>query len=365
MTITLYHVPRTISSPIVQLLLELNLVNNPVVVQEMQFADLKSPSHLSINPLGTSPALHDSELGVTMWESGAIIDYLLELYDTENRLHPPPPSPSTRSITGTTSHSTTPSDQPDLEEQILARAKYLQLKQFVIATVYPFVASWYIHSLKAPAEQDADYMESAKAKWRTVLAPVLVAWLGEGPYFLGPHISAVSFLIAKPLTNIHALGLLPEFPSLEAFWNLVANRPSYRPAYYGLAATAETTGSPPKQSVAVTPTSASATTTTTKTTTAVSLPLKRFTWRLRRPMVAPTNEMPRPIVVVSKEQDQPKDHIIIGVASKEQDQPKDRSVVSVVSKEEDQPKDRGINSAVSKEDDQPKERSIISVMDFI
>jgi glutathione S-transferase len=365
MTITLYHVPRTISSPIVQILLELDLVNNPVVVQEMQFADLKSPSHLSINPLGTSPALHDSELGVIMWESGAIIDYLLELYDTENRLHPPPPP---QSATSSRAAATQSDQSSDMDEQILARAKYSQLKQFVIATVYPFVAAWYIHSLKPLADQDADYMESARAKWRTVLAPVLVSWLGEGPYFLGPHISAVSFLIAKPLTNIHALGLLPEFPSLEAFWQRVANRPSYRPAYYGLAAASTTaestssslsdtaTGSPPKPSLAVTPPPSPSTTTTTKTTS--TLPLKRFIWRLRRPMVAaPTVEKPQPIVATSEKQDEPVDEKPqpIVVESKEQDQP----ISTPNTDEVPQP-----IVVVSKEQGQPKDRSIISVMDF-
>jgi glutathione S-transferase len=244
MTITLYHVPRTISSPIVQMLLELDLVGDDfdhaagggggrgVVVHELSFADLKSPSHLALNPLGTSPVLHDDELDVTIWESGAIIDYLLELYDTEHKLHPPPPPPSSPSL-----NSAAGDRAKIVAQQQQARAKYLQLKQFIIATVYPFVASWYIHSLKtdAAAEQDVAYLESAQHKWRTVLAPVLVDWLGDGPYFLGDQMTVASLLVAKPLTNIHALGILPEFPTLQAFFDRVSTRPSYRPAYdYGL-----------------------------------------------------------------------------------------------------------------------------------
>jgi glutathione S-transferase len=197
--------------------------------------------------LGTSPVLHDDELDVTIWESGAIIDYLLELYDTEHKLHPPPPPPPP------SPSNMCPAGDPAkiVAQQQQARAKYLQLKQFIIATVYPFVASWYIHSLKtdaAAAEQDVAYLESAQHKWRTVLAPVLVDWLGDGPYFLGDQMTVASLLVAKQLTNIHALGILPEFPTLQAFFDRVSSRPSYRPAYdYGLlqrAAAAATEQSP-------------------------------------------------------------------------------------------------------------------------
>lgn len=152
---TLYHVPRTISSPIVQILLELDVVDKPVVVKELSFADLKSKEHLAINPMGTSPAFRDDDLHVTMWESGAVLDYLLERYDSQNQFWP-----------ASTDESSTP-------EQIMARCKFLQLKQYIIATVYPFIASMYIHSLKKDADQDKEYMEAAKKKCHTVLGPVM------------------------------------------------------------------------------------------------------------------------------------------------------------------------------------------------
>lgn len=262
-TSTLYHVPRTISSPIVQILLELETANNLVEIREMTFSDLKSEAHLALNPMGTSPTFHDTELGITMWESGAILDYLLERYDLQNRLHP------------------APTDDTSSPEQILARAKYLQLKQFIIATVYPFVASMYIHSLKDKIDQDTEYMEAAKQKWRTVLGPILTDWLGEGPYFLGDRISAVSFLVAKPLTNADALGLLKEFPALKAFFNLVSSRESYSPAYNGI-------GNRPaarsfEQSLVLVP---------SHKQQKPNIPQKRFIWSLRRPMIAPTTIPP-------------------------------------------------------------------------
>jgi glutathione S-transferase len=201
MTPTLYHVPKTISSPIVQTLLEIGLVGSNIQVETISFADLKNPSHLAINPMGTSPAFKDGD--TILWESGAVLNYLLETYDKEAKLYAPPGSPK--------------------------RAKYLQLQQYIIATVYPFIASLYIHTLKE--EQDKDYVENAKAKWRELLAPTLTNWLGEGPFFLGNQMSVVDFLAAKPLNNVKSMDMLEEFPSLKALFDKIQSRPSFSEAY--------------------------------------------------------------------------------------------------------------------------------------
>lgn len=41
---------------------------------------------ISITPNGRMPAFHDPNTGAKLWESGAIIEYLLDVYDKENRL---------------------------------------------------------------------------------------------------------------------------------------------------------------------------------------------------------------------------------------------------------------------------------------
>jgi glutathione S-transferase len=214
MVATLYHIPRTISSPIVQILLELDLVDNPIHVEEISFRALKSKEHLALNPMGTSPTFHDSDLDITIWESGAVLTYLLERYDTEFQFHP-------RTLT----HRST-------AEETQNRAKYLHIKQYIIATVYPFIAAMYIHSLKPIAEQDQGYITAAKHKCKTIFCPLLSKWLGSGPYFLGEDISAVDFLAVKPLRNLHSMNLLENhFPSLYEFFERVTNRPTYVEAY--------------------------------------------------------------------------------------------------------------------------------------
>ncbi|KAL8731122.1 MAG: hypothetical protein Q9181_004421 [Wetmoreana brouardii] len=57
------------------------------------FADIKKPEYLVINPNGRLPAIHDPNTNITLWESGAIIEYLIERYDLEHKLSFPPGTP--------------------------------------------------------------------------------------------------------------------------------------------------------------------------------------------------------------------------------------------------------------------------------
>ncbi|KAM0747029.1 glutathione S-transferase, partial [Meredithblackwellia eburnea MCA 4105] len=55
------------------------------------YLDFKSEEHkkdpyLALNPNGRIPTLVDYETGFTLWESAAIIQYLVEKYDTEHKI---------------------------------------------------------------------------------------------------------------------------------------------------------------------------------------------------------------------------------------------------------------------------------------
>jgi glutathione S-transferase len=204
---TLYHVPKTISSPIYQVILELGLTDDNIQVETLAFADLKTPEHLARNPMGTSPTLTDKDFAI--WESGAILTYILTKFDKEHRFHPNPKTCSNAEL-----------------------AKFLHIQQFIIATVYPFLASLFVHTLQPTSKQDATYVQTAKEKFRTLLGPVLQKFLGDGPYFLGDTMSAIDFLVAKPLSNAHSLGILQhDFPSLFQLLQRVQCKPSFAHAY--------------------------------------------------------------------------------------------------------------------------------------
>lgn len=59
----------------------------------ISLADVKKPDYLAINPNGRLPSIQDPNTGLTLWESGAIIEYLIERYDTTHQLSFAPGTP--------------------------------------------------------------------------------------------------------------------------------------------------------------------------------------------------------------------------------------------------------------------------------
>lgn len=62
---------------------ELNL---PFEREYIDFANVKTPDYEAINPNGRLPAITDPNTGITLWESGAIIEYLISKYDKASKL---------------------------------------------------------------------------------------------------------------------------------------------------------------------------------------------------------------------------------------------------------------------------------------
>lgn len=62
---------------------ELGLPYETVVIP---FDDVKKPEYVAINPNGRLPSIQDPNTDLTLWESGAIIEYLTEKYDNDHKL---------------------------------------------------------------------------------------------------------------------------------------------------------------------------------------------------------------------------------------------------------------------------------------
>ena len=65
------------------LLAELGL---PQEIIAYPISDVKKPEYLAINPNGRLPAMYDPNTDITLWESGAIVEYLIEKYDTKHHI---------------------------------------------------------------------------------------------------------------------------------------------------------------------------------------------------------------------------------------------------------------------------------------
>ncbi|KAJ5444852.1 glutathione S-transferase [Penicillium daleae] len=52
----------------------------------IEFSDMKREPFESINPNGRVPVIEDPNTGITLWESGAIIEYLLDTYDNQHTI---------------------------------------------------------------------------------------------------------------------------------------------------------------------------------------------------------------------------------------------------------------------------------------
>ncbi|KAJ5513847.1 hypothetical protein N7463_003399 [Penicillium fimorum] len=69
--------PNPLKVGLILALLELPF--EPILVP---FSKVKEPEYTAINPNGRLPSIHDPNTGLTLWESGAIVEYLIERYDT-------------------------------------------------------------------------------------------------------------------------------------------------------------------------------------------------------------------------------------------------------------------------------------------
>lgn len=56
------------------------------MINSFPTSDVKKKPFTDINPNGRNPAIQDPNNDLTLWESGAIIQYLIEEYDVEKKL---------------------------------------------------------------------------------------------------------------------------------------------------------------------------------------------------------------------------------------------------------------------------------------
>jgi glutathione S-transferase len=196
--IKVYHAPLTRSVRIIWLLEELGV---PYQLERVAFTPPTVPFSQK-TPYGKVPAIEDGE--VTMIESGAILEYLLERYG-EGRLAPAPGSPE--------------------------RGPFLQWIHFAEATVLPPIGEIVRHTVfKPPAERVQSVVDDARARLKPTLDVVERA-LERNEYLLASGFSAadimmgVSLMIARRLKSLD-----PGFANIAAYLARLEPRPALRTA---------------------------------------------------------------------------------------------------------------------------------------
>lgn len=196
--ITLYHAPRTRSVRVRWLLEELGL---PYELRRLTF----KPSQKAFTqdtPLGKLPVIEDG--GVTICESGAIIEYILERYGN-GRLAPPIGSP--------------------------LRGEFLQWTHFAESTAFGPLGVIIWHTLlKGDAAAVPDIIASARERECSVLDFVERALVGKD-YLLGSEFSAADVMMGFTLLAARVFGVLDaRYPDLTKYVARLETRPAFQRA---------------------------------------------------------------------------------------------------------------------------------------
>ncbi|KAJ5145688.1 uncharacterized protein N7515_000252 [Penicillium bovifimosum] len=69
-----------------KVIIVLEELNIPYTHKMVNPPDMKKEPFESINPNGRVPAIEDPNTDITLWESGAIVEYLVETYDKQNSI---------------------------------------------------------------------------------------------------------------------------------------------------------------------------------------------------------------------------------------------------------------------------------------
>lgn len=195
--ITLYHVDGARSMRSLWLLNELGL-EFELVTLAFSMEALRAPEYLAVSPLGRVPCLVDGEL--TIFESGAIAQYLCETYD-DGTLHRAPGHPE--------------------------RPAWLQWLHYAETVAVHGASLVQQRVFVAPEKRSEVVVKLETARLRKALE-VLDRHLAERDYLLASGFSAVdtavgySAHLARDFTDLEAL------PNVAAWYTRLAARPAFR-----------------------------------------------------------------------------------------------------------------------------------------
>lgn len=199
--ITIYHAKRSRSARVIWLLEELGDV--PYTLSEVSFTPeaMRSPEHLARHPLGLLPVVEDG--AERIFESGAIVEYLLEKYG-RGRLAPPPSA--------------------------AGRGEYLQWFHFGEASLAVYVSQIVRQRFGKPQVKGPDVLAAAQAQFAESAAVVDRALAGR-EYICG-EFSAADIMLSYGFVMARITRELPaELANVAAYLERLKQRPAYAKAW--------------------------------------------------------------------------------------------------------------------------------------
>lgn len=198
--LTIYHVPGTRGVRAIWLCEELSI---PYEVDAVDFSPefRSSAQWRALNPVGKVPVLRDSNDDVVMFESGAMVQYILDRYGN-GQLQP---------AAGTPEHGL-----------------YLQWSWFAEATFARPLGEIVNHGRAFPGDQKIDAVVAEMQARGLVCAEAVGAAIGDEAYILGKTFSAADIMLGYTL--MLAERFLPDgLPaSVQPYWQRLAARPAFQ-----------------------------------------------------------------------------------------------------------------------------------------
>ena len=211
--IIVHHLNNSRSQRVLWLLEELDLPYEIKKYQRNAQTMLAPPELREIHPLGKSPVITDD--GVTVAESGAIIEYLLERYGN-GRLEPAAGAPERLRFRYWMHFAEGTAMSPLLMKLIFERVKVSPMP-FFAKPIARGIANKVLAAMVDPnLKRQLDFME---------------AELGKSEWFAGSEFSAADIQMSFPVeASAQRAGLDASRPKLMAFLKRIHARPAYKKA---------------------------------------------------------------------------------------------------------------------------------------
>ena len=213
--VTVHHLNNSRSQRVLWLLEELGLDYNVVRYQRDAETMLAPPSLRKVHPLGKSPVVVDG--GNTLAESGAILEYLVERYDTAHDFAPSPGTAESLRYRYWMHYAEGSAMPPLLMSLVFSRLKKAPMP-FFVKPVAKGISDKVMKTFVGPqVKLHLDYMEGE---------------LARHDWFAGGSFSAADVQMSFPLEAAQARGGLTAatHPRLTDWLSRIRARPAYRRA---------------------------------------------------------------------------------------------------------------------------------------